>query len=101
MKLHNVAGFHLLALLCVNLCGVRIRELSLFGQHNPVARLAATVTHAEGELVQVGVRTGRDGVGGGFHAVILHHPGWSVNPDTQQINLFIPSIFPLDRFRIS
>jgi len=91
----TVCAFHLL---CVNLGGVGIRELSLFGQHNPVARLAATVTHAEDELVQVGVRTGWDGVGG-FHAVILHHPGWCVNPDTQQINLFIPGGFPLDRFR--
>jgi len=98
MKLHNVAGFHLLALLCVNLCGVRVQELSLFGQHNPIPVLATTVTHAEDELVQVGVRTGRDGVGG-FHVVILHHPGWVVNPDTQEINLFIPSGFPLDRFR--
>ena len=97
MKLHNVATVCAFHLLCVNLGGVGIRELSLFGQHNPVARLATTVTHAEGELVQVGVRTGRDGVGG-FHVTSLHHPGWCVKPHTAEINLFIPSGFPLDRF---
>ena len=95
LNFHNVATVCAFTLLRVQQGGISVRELSFFVYHNPVARLVATVTHAEGELVQVGVRAGRDGVGGGFHARILTDPGQVVNPHTQQINLFIPGIFRL------
>ena len=101
LNFHNVATVWAFTLLRVQQGGIRVRELSFFSYHNPVARLVATVTLVEGELVQVGVRAGRGfGVGVGGHAGILPHPGPVVNPHTQQINFFILTIFYLTGFGI-
>ena len=62
--------------------------------------LGATVSPVDRVGVQVRVRADRGFGGVGFHAGSLHHAGQPVNPDTQEINLFIPGGFPLDRFRI-